>query len=529
MIPNLPVLNRGVYRSGLTKSFYDPRALLTKVFAPDFSKLEEAEFLLHSFEYNATVVHEQVHWLQHHGTSFGCFLSALRLSQNCTTQRWLREESSVRVEDLLDQRARLSTPILRIDSQTQFPIFEQDQEMDTFRRIWFEHQWVYTVFEDSRIAEQLVRPPGSMFGDVIGDTILALWDHDVSSSSSNTSLESALEAQQWFSMNQSDIFFMSMFGMRLTSKILMEAPAIISEFHLLSDSSWLSLLGEAGQTTVLTNRIRKVINSDYGIPIRCILKVLNLGLENLRAILPTVNLLCFIALNPPLPPYVMAPPIGSPSWTWRDIYPPSRFSRLAHCVSKIGLLKASSDHNTIAKYIDDICDVCELPHTVRTNYPERLNSKDDSHILWGEEALSSEFFKLSDHSKLNHRDYIFGVQARLMNYRLSGLPLLVDFGGCLSGDLATQYFDDIVDFRDVPFVKCPLVWTEDNRLSFSSSKEFGNWLVISVLVDYVLFDVVVGTGKYDLNAFPEEVRDHQKTYGLLERSILQGLAKTKNL
>ena len=34
-----------------------------------------------TLQFNASLVHEWAHWLQHHGTAFGVFLGALRYSQ----------------------------------------------------------------------------------------------------------------------------------------------------------------------------------------------------------------------------------------------------------------------------------------------------------------------------------------------------------------------------------------------------------------------------------------------------------------
>ena len=61
MVPNFPILNRGVYRSGYTGSFYDPRTLITKIVAPKFNYLDEDDLFLKTYEYSATLIHERVH------------------------------------------------------------------------------------------------------------------------------------------------------------------------------------------------------------------------------------------------------------------------------------------------------------------------------------------------------------------------------------------------------------------------------------------------------------------------------------
>ncbi|NMF66114.1 hypothetical protein DP113_01410 [Brasilonema octagenarum UFV-E1] len=525
MVPDLPIFNHTIYHSGFTESFYDPRTLLTKILAPNLEGQEKKEFVLRGFEYNATVIHERVHWFQHHGTSFGCFLEALRLSQQNTTLRWLREMPSSRVRDFLRQRVEFTTPILEIDPQTRHPIFAQGDEhdqMNLFRQIWFDHQWVHAVFEDSRISKQLGKPPGTVIGEVVGDVMLALCaEHDFLPQTKNAILTTPLTARQWFSVDDTEMMFVSISGMYLTSKILMECAATISELQLLPESLWMPVLGKAGVETVLTNRIKTILDGDYGIPIRSLLVVLNAGLDRLLDVLPTVNVLCFIALNPPLPPYVMHPPDDAPSWRWQDIYPPIRFARLALCVKKVGLLSDCRDHRTIATYIDKLCDVCQLPHTINTNYPDRISYEETP-------CFADENTVYSDSLKFSHHDYIFWVQSCLMRYRLNALPLMVSFGDCLSGDLLKQYVNDVLNFDAVPFSRCPLGWTKNDKLGFSCSVDFGNWLFRSILMDYVLFDVVAGTGKYDLSSFPGEINQNEIIYEFLEKNIILNLTEVRN-
>src|SRR5437868_1522380 len=104
MLPAIPLLQRASLRSGMSDALYDPHTLIMRVFAKDPNGLNDADHLREAFEYNASVVHERVHWLQHHGTSMGCFLSALRYSQQRTAARWLRDLPSEDVREMLRQR-----------------------------------------------------------------------------------------------------------------------------------------------------------------------------------------------------------------------------------------------------------------------------------------------------------------------------------------------------------------------------------------------------------------------------------------
>jgi hypothetical protein len=514
MIPNLSILNREPYHSA--NSFYNPETLITRLCVSNFDDLKDDEMFIKAFEYSATVIHERVHWLQSHGTSFGCFLGALRLSQRTTTLRMFRGEPSHKIENLLDQRNN-NKSILNLDRETQYPVLGDDSDLiNIFRQIWFDHQWIHKSFEDSRTTEKLGQVPGHIVGEIIGDLMLTLWDYKFPSHLGND-LKSALEeARNWFSIGESEMYFASMHGMRLTSKNIMEASAVISELQLLS--SHMAFLKKSDSKKALLNRIKTIIDSDYGVPIRCFLRALNISLERLGEILPTVSVLCFIALNPPLPPYVMGPPENSPSWNWQDIYPPIRFARLVNCISRFGFLKDSNTHKNIIEYIDEICCFCSLPHTLNMPYPERIDIG-DSIDFSNSNQINPEIFISSDYSKSSHNDYIFWVQSRLAEYRLSSLPLLVNLGACTSGKLLKEYSCAMINFDDIPSLQSPLGWTDDDRLGFSCSLEFGNWLAQSVVFDYVLFDVVAGVGKYDLSAFPKEISDNDGLHESLINNI----------
>jgi hypothetical protein len=412
MIQNFSILDREVYRSG--ESFYNPETLITRLSIPNFDGFKDDKLFINTFEYNATFVHERFHWLQYHGTSFGCFLGALSLSQRSTTLRMLRGESPVKIRALLNQRNKNERSILNLNHETQYPDFVADSELiSMFQQIWFDHQWVHKVFEDSRSAERLGRQlPGSVVGEIIGDSMLALWEYGFPSYI-ECNLKSSMEARKWFSPSDSNIYFVSMFGMRLTSKNIMEAAAVISELQLLSHR--ISILGKSDSREALENRFQTIIDSDYGIPIRCFMRTLNIDLNSLRENLQAISVICFIALNPPLPPYVMRPPENSSSWNWQDIYPPIRFARLVNCIHQFGLLKDSSSHEKIIDYINEICIFCSLPHTLNIPYPKRAIDEEGEINFSNPEDINPDLFDSADYRKHSHNDYIFGSNPALLN------------------------------------------------------------------------------------------------------------------
>jgi hypothetical protein len=379
MLPKLPILARASYKSGFLGAQYDPRTLITRVTEPNIIELERSSDFAQMFEYNATRVHEMVHWFQHHGTSFGCFLESLRLSQFLTTLRYLRSMPSDKAKDLIHKRNKFSRPILEIDPQTQYPIFhegENNNEMNLFKQIWFDHQWVHTVLEDSRILQSGLRQiPGVSFGEVISDVMLALReDSDFLFDAKNVS--AILESREWFSIPDHEMQFTDWRGKALTSKALMESAATISEIQLFRYSAhfWSVFIEEEDRIKIIKSRVDRILEGDYGLPIRIILEIMQIDFSSdinlLFDMLPTVNILCFIALNPPLPPYVMSPPCDRQSWQWNDLYPPVRFIRLARCIKKIGLLNDWRNHESISSYIYEVSTLCQLPHTIDFSIPK---------------------------------------------------------------------------------------------------------------------------------------------------------------
>ena len=526
MLPDVPILQPPLYRSGFTDSHYNPHVLIARLVAGQFGDPEDPTFWQQAFEYNATVVHERMHWLQHHGTSFGAFLGALRLSQQMTTLGWFRSMPSDKVRALLSARADESRPILAFHPKRQYPIFDSlgdRNPLDVFRQIWFDHQWIHAMFEDSLICESSGKPPGAVVGEIIGDVMLALCgDGNFQCANGETIRTSQFEARRWFAVDDSSMVFAKMAGMRLTSRMIMEAAATIAEMQLLPTAAWPHISRSDVLKDAFAQRIKTVFESHYGIPIRSLLLVLDADVTKLPHILPTVSVLCFLALNPPLPPYVMSPPENSNAWKWHHIYPPLRFARLCHAVPHVGLLDSACEHDRVAEYIDKLVDACQLPTSLGIPYPHfsfRPGTPDFSN--------SSNTYPTT--LQAPYHDYVFWVQSKLDSFRRNSLPFLVSFGDCLSGELACKHIRDLVVVDDtVPYAWCPLLWTDSEKIGFSCPTDFGHWLIRSIAVHHSLFDVVAGVGKYDLAAFPPEIQHSESFYTMVENSILPNLTQAEN-
>lgn len=515
-----------LYRSGFTDSHYNPRLLLTRVIAGAFESGDDPTFMPRTFEYNATVVHERVHWLQHLGTSFGALLESIRFSQQGTTLRWLRDVPNHEIVHLLDTRNNGVEPILPLMSETLYPKFDasgDENPLNLFRQIWFDHQWIHSILEDSRTSEQtLGRPPNHVVGEIFGDVMLALTSEAGFKSEHYENRSDPYEPRSWFTPDL-PITFVRIGDMRLTSRMIMESAATIAEMQLFTNGIWEQQIGREEMDRKYRQRVDAILGGDYGIPVRGLLKILGMELSDYALVLPTTALLCFLALNPPVPPFVMFPPQKNGSWKWADIYPPIRFSGFCHAVRDIGLIESCSNHDEIDEYIKSIVAQSGIPTCLDLEYPKfefRENTPDFS--------KPSQEYPRDLHAPIH--DYIFWAQSKLASFRNHSLPFLVNFGQCMHGPLAQEYAREILVTDDiyVPYSRCPLHWTSEGKVGFSCPVNFGHWLLRSAAFNNGLFDLVVGVGKYDLSGFPDEIVN-SNFHEVVRDSMRRNLMEIKNL
>ncbi|HEV7282788.1 MAG TPA: hypothetical protein VGN57_21455 [Pirellulaceae bacterium] len=514
MVPDFKLLRRDTYRSGGSHSHYNPRTLFTRIMGGDFAP-EGDGFMPAVFRYNATHIHERVHWLQHHGTSFGMFLEALRFSQQLTTLRTFRSIGSDRIRDLLNDTPLGRSAVMKLDSVEQYPIFGRTQDssdLDLLRQIWFDHQWVHALFEDSVSCDGFGRPPASAVGEIFGDVMLALCD-DARFECEKASLicTDPREPRGWFACEPDPLAAVD--GKRLTSKLLMESAAVISEVRLAESAEWNKLSGGEAAAK-LRDSVDALLQGDYGVPVRGLLAILRAQEKDLSHVLATASVLCFIALNPPVPPFVMEPaPSGDP-WRWEDLYPPIRYERLCHVVREVGLIRDARSHKVLEHYMSTICEAADMPSALACPQPvfvPRSDVPDFDDVGVG----------FSSACTATYHDYLFWVQRKLGEVRKNGLPFFVSLGDCMTGELAASFAREllVVDENQIPYSRCPLLWLDSGLVGFSCRRDFGEWLIRSVALHYSLFDVIAGDGEYDLSAFPPDVA-RSEFQEVLHRSIL---------
>lgn len=523
MIPDHPLLQRFSLKSGLSDSTYDPYLLMTKIAATETTR---DTLFQDTYEYNASLLHEWTHWLQHHGTSYGIFLSALRFSQEMTTLRWFRAMPKPVAHRLLRRRNNEHVPVLSLEPNSQRPIFEDtdSDDVNLFRQIWYDHQWIHGALDNYAAFEAPGPPPGSVFGEIIGDVMLAMCgEAHFSSDIAKQLSEDPREARCWYTFSGRTPYI-AYEGRPFTSRMIMETAATVAEMELLPGTIWEQVLPH-GASSQWQQRLRRLLETDYGVPIKALLTRISNSVDNIIDILPTINAICFAALNPPLPPLVMCPPKRAKAYSWEEIYPPLRFMKLASVVGHVGFLKRGMPPQLLALYLADLCDAAELTSTLEFSTLKREPG-------WGNIEFSNRETKFSDNLLATCHDYTFWAQMRIASERTSLLSLLVCPGECLSGDLSKLYLHLLIPkqpLHEIPYIFCPLHWTTNDKVGFSCRDDFGNWLLRSALMSNALFDAVVGAGNYDLSKAPPEVSDSDSFATAISNNIERNLLKVANV
>ncbi|WP_146140731.1 hypothetical protein [Haliangium sp. UPWRP_2] len=523
MIPALPILERARLYAGLSGSSYNPRLLMTQICEPEIDAAAK-ESDLAQLEYNATVVHEWSHWFQHHSTSFGAFLSALRYSQQMTTLRFFRELPSVIARKLLERRDSGAAPILALDPVNQYPVFENDKDLDIFRQIWYDHQWVHTSLDDGLNLKRTGIPSPSVFGEIISDVMLSLClDGNFVTRYRNDLENHVKDARRWYEF-QGGITIVDFNGTWITSRLIMETAATIAEMDLLPGTIWSRVLSEDG-ATYWNRRIRRLLDSDYGVPFRAFLAHVGHQPKELAELLPTLSCICFIALNPPLPPFQLGPPSNGLSFLWADINPPHRFMRLISKVKHAGFLRRYASNDEFFDYLKKLTELSNLPTIIDGNYPDRSKG-------YGSIDFFDPNVQYNRSTPASYHDYIFWVQHQLSNKRKDSLPLLVSLGQCHSGDYIKKFGDILLpcatDLERVPYVRCPLHWTRNQKIGFTCRRDFGTWLVRQIALYENLFDAIVGTKEYSLSMFPPDVADDSILMNSVKAGLYRALAEIRN-
>lgn len=294
MIPNIPLLNRNPYSSLINVAEYNPHTLFiqpaakgdTYMVHPDL-RYDEQDLPSDWLDDEASLFHEEFHWLQHNGTTVGAFLALLRYSQERTTINLLKRLEPDALNELFKERTKSAfVPLINLDEHGDLilpPVGERDEYINIFCRIWHDHLLVYSIFDSPEQQENIGYPRGQVFGEIVGDTILHFCNRCGYEYPGNEL------AREYFRVDEEEITFVGSNQNSLTTRGLFEGATTANELQL--------LLGKGASTAQIHKFLEKLFSGKYGIALKVFLTMLGLEVGDLRRVLSTFNTVARSSFN----------------------------------------------------------------------------------------------------------------------------------------------------------------------------------------------------------------------------------------
>ncbi|MBL7818606.1 MAG: hypothetical protein JNL70_26640 [Saprospiraceae bacterium] len=540
MIPNHSILKTPLRRSGLYDSFYNPHNLILKINYTS-NKNNPFDGLM---DFNATLIHEWIHWIQHHSTSFGMLLHALRYTQEEMTLTSLRQLPPNYSKYLIENRNKGLGSIIKINNNK----FEQQNFgaysnfINLFGQMWFDIQWIYHFLNNPNTVKTLGLPTGQ----IIGDSFSYIYLYNVFGNKRLSQAE-LFKIRQWYSFSDDELnaskdlrifvknkvqkkatLFSRIFNFddpvnKLTSETLMECSATMSEIQFLCNNidTPLNFLIKKEH---FDSRIKLLMETSYGVPLKIFLNLTNqdINMFNVGSITTTLNTLIFIALNPPVPPLQYNPPKNKKTWSWFDIYPPIRFIRSVYALNNIKPLSAKAQNLETKEFINKICEISELP--IINENSLKLNKKFQQ-IDFSDSSLNFDV----NNPSFSSYDFIHWVQKEFQDMKEDSIHFLTNFSNCTVGDLSVDFLELLIPSDKISFAKVPMQWTKNDKIGFTSTKTaFYNILLRDLAFSNCLFDLVVGQKEFDLHTFTPQVNNSKPTHEWVKNSIYQSIVQTRN-
>ncbi|MEL6408515.1 MAG: hypothetical protein AAFR81_29375, partial [Chloroflexota bacterium] len=446
--------------------------------------------------YSLNNTHEVIHWYQHHGTTVGAFLSALRHSQNRTIINLFSQLTPAQKQEILNRRNG-GKPLLLIDKSGKLIHQNINELSDLFIQIWYDHQILLTLFDDSQALESVGFPLSQILAEICGDIVLFTLDHLGTEDYPGNEI-----ARSWYNLAiDAPIFIALPDDTRLTTRSIIEGQAVANNYLSFKHDvmTMTAATDDFGGVKIeqIERELKEGINSS---PFQVFLQIINDDSQSLRDLIPTFNLACDLALNPALPPIVMSEVPEGKSRTWKDIYPPLRFIAICQAFTTIPLLTSEPDHSELQEKIRDICELnmwespLEFVHPYKRSIHQRDYAKDSTTLDDPEETTFLY-------------DYILWVQNQMWDARQTALPVFVNRAMLSLGELARKYVEFVVTTWETDARwKRPLnVSRQDKMWHNDKGNTFGTKILINVAFENALYDFVSDAGDFDMSIYPTSV------------------------
>lgn len=441
--------------------------------------------------YERGLFHEYFHWMQHHGTTIGSLLSLIRYSQELTVLKWFPQLSKELRSSLYLNRES-GQRIIPIDTTTMdLPPFQNEDKMpELLYRVWHDHLLVYTMILDSVVQDNIAWPRLTAFSEVMADAILACESTGMLSYPGNE------VARKAYLFTKEPKFVSTHDGFRITTRSLLETAARINEWFVIDGIA--SSQDDKNMSNTYLNQLLE------GTPEKVIELFQIFSLTDNRRFnnkLPTIALICDIALNPPVPPIVND---FDRKFEWSDIYPPERFCRLSKAVSVFGILPNTGNKEILNEYIANLCEFAKIDNPANYLHPYSTYADKIDYSNISDEELTSNYGQ----GKLNYFDYVLWIQSKLFELRRNDYSWFINFGDSLHGDLSVKRFSYIVGDAGHRWFKPPLFSLDDDILFYkddaNETTRFGSLIAIERAKYNSLYDIVFCIDKNMLSQYPHK-------------------------
>lgn len=473
--------------------------------------------------YLSLSLHERVHWMQHHGTTIGAFLSLLKAAQELATHAVFSGLSESECEQLLTVRRTTTTPLISVDRRS-FALLEPGTEIgafNNFRMFWHSLWWTHAAFYACPENFAGSSPPRKLFANAVKAAIQMTGSLPYYSGRSPGPIV----------LKRQEVSFVRFANEPIRTVDLLESAALVNE------CMFLGLVGLQADSQEAR------IDSSYGRALRLFASHVETEPDVVirdSKLQATFLVLCDIALNPPVPPFVIADTIE-----WEDWYPPLRFLRLVQTLPTLGTFGLNT--NDLHGYIADAVSLAEISNpldygkafdsTALADFEPIITQKDSADIVFRTPhshrypQLTNEIFDgacgLFREVGAYHA-YVAWVQHRFWERRRTDLQSVVfpaiSWGSIIPherGGLDTFMTDSE---RNPIWSTSPLIVTDESRFATGPlySDEFVWWFALSSIGHYVLYDVVRDTGDPKLNALPAEFRSGTQLFQWLSENLAAG-------
>ncbi len=404
---------------------------------------------------------------------------------------------SRRVE-LVDQRYGHHTPLIVLSPESQYITSRPgDSDIEWLQQVWYDHQAVSLLLQRCSAVDNLGQFPSGAMGCVFSDVMESYAQLGVQGDEYRQAGHA--RSRDWFVGAEDQLVHIRVGGQLLTSDALLEGGATIAELSLLSNRIYTSLMSTSDRDRFFQRYNDTVLYGRYGAPLRACFEVLPpTGATSFADVVRTCAMFIYIALNPPLPPFVMRPRRGGRAWGWHEVYPPLRFARLLRVAEALGPCPESSFAAGYESYIRKACDAAGLDDIWEYRVPPRAGSRTPLASEAPERVVNGEFWDV-------HAEYVLRAHEAVSAHP-ERVALVADFGACTQGEFSGKYAKMLIDPEgDEVYFRSPLAHRGRGKLLFGCDVATGNQLVRSVCVSHAMFDFACGTGEVEIPFLPHEV------------------------